>query len=79
MLLVAPYMGAWIEISPYVVSICISDASLPTWERGLKLSTLFTLFYYKLVAPYMGAWIEIFKGKGPASPPDGRSLHGSVD
>ena len=34
---VAPYMGAWIEISNNLSVSFISFVSLPTWERGLKL------------------------------------------
>ena len=34
---VAPYMGAWIEIRPNLVIQPPPEGSLPTWERGLKL------------------------------------------
>ena len=33
---VAPLVGAWIEISASTTCGC-SNASLPSWERGLKL------------------------------------------
>ena len=33
---VAPYMGAWIEITVGMTEIFDILASLPTWERGLK-------------------------------------------
>ena len=34
-------------------------ASLPSWERGLKLTTLNYDDIYIIVAPLVGAWIEI--------------------
>ena len=36
---VAPYMGAWIEISPFFIVKCFFP-SHPTWVRGLKWVTL---------------------------------------
>ena len=57
-MIVAPYMGAWIEIQ------CIQVAGktlfvapyMGAWIEIHPLSLLDYLFY---VAPYMGAWIEI--------------------
>ena len=34
---VAPYVGAWIETQGAVAIAELGAASLPTWERGLKL------------------------------------------
>ena len=34
--IVAPLVGAWIEISATFTSLLIVTASLPSWERGLK-------------------------------------------
>ena len=36
-----------------------NDWSLPSWERGLKLTTLNYDDIYIIVAPLVGAWIEI--------------------
>ena len=55
---VAPYMGAWIEIS-YPFGFKLNYESLPTWERGLKFVACFSMNKRPTVAPYMGAWIEI--------------------
>ena len=58
MALVAPFVGAWIEIGRHGVAY-ESDRSLPSWERGLKFR-LYGMFYPKnMVAPFVGAWIEI--------------------
>ena len=63
-LLVAPYMGAWIETG-------LSDGtqgglwSLPIWERGLKLVPICFIRLKAIVAPYMGAWIETHPPKQP--------------
>ena len=56
---VAPYTGAWIEISPAVSEYYITT-SLPTRERGLKLRRNLPTNRREIVAPYTGAWIEIF-------------------
>ena len=58
---VAPYAGAWIEIDE-CFKMATTDASLPTRERGLKLSYFPTCGIWDAVAPYAGAWIEIFGG-----------------
>ena len=57
-LLVAPLVGAWIEIQIDVVEVGRRIKSLPSWERGLKLmkqESVNPLW----VAPLVGAWIEI--------------------
>ena len=36
--MVAPLVGAWIEISMLLKEIYGGAASLPSWERGLKYS-----------------------------------------
>ena len=57
--LVAPYMGAWIEMRQKI-GVALSCVSLPTWERGLKSQVITSRAKPLIVAPYMGAWIEIF-------------------
>ena len=72
-------MGAWIEISSSIL-ICLSwQASLPTWERGLKYMPSIADAVQVWVAPYMGAWIEINYVCGFLLIRWSRSLHGSVD
>ena len=44
---VAPYVGAWIETLYVVSSRTRSGASLPTWERGLKLRLILTSMMMK--------------------------------
>ena len=56
--LVAPFAGAWIEITPKIV-FPATIKSLPSRERGLKWRTGTLLSYCDSVAPFAGAWIEI--------------------
>ena len=58
---VAPLVGAWIEILESIEAK-IDDLSLPSWERGLKLTTKNGDDYKYTVAPLVGAWIEIWSG-----------------
>ena len=57
--MVAPYMGAWIEMEKLGMEYLYSVWSLPTWERGLKCLLCNRDQASCQVAPYMGAWIEI--------------------
>ena len=57
--LVAPLVGAWIEIYFGVEQVAITLPSLPSWERGLKLPVSHTWQIRLFVAPLVGAWIEI--------------------
>ena len=54
---VAPLVGAWIEISSTDV-MASGMASLPSWERGLKLLMEKVPLTVAMVAPLVGAWIE---------------------
>mgnify|MGYP003281336669 CR=1 FL=1 len=56
--IVAPLVGAWIEIGIKGVS-WDKERSLPLWERGLKLLLLLKWIHFHNVAPLVGAWIEI--------------------
>ena len=56
---VAPFMGAWIEISNHPKSVCPIDTSHPSWVRGLKSGDVLGRARRPGVAPFMGAWIEI--------------------
>ena len=56
--MVAPYTGAWIEITLYWY-IRGRLPSLPTRERGLKYPPVLDYARELTVAPYTGAWIEI--------------------
>ena len=56
--IVAPFAGAWIEIT----NLCYLNLvilSLPSRERGLKLTSCACSLRSTLVAPFAGAWIEI--------------------
>ena len=58
MQLVAPLVGAWIEITVTLYQQH-GNPSLPSWERGLKYSLGIKTIIRKVVAPLVGAWIEI--------------------
>ena len=57
--LVAPFTGAWIEISYSIYAKRLTVGSLPSRERGLKLHDPFRTLKNIKVAPFTGAWIEI--------------------
>ena len=59
MKMVAPLVGAWIEISEQTPKQR-ADTSLLSWERGLKCVPAQNPFQLQQVAPLVGAWIEIF-------------------
>ena len=56
--MVAPLVGARIEISPRYGS-GMGIQSLPSWERGLKSYSLKLVIINVKVAPLVGARIEI--------------------
>ena len=58
-ILVAPLVGAWIEMITAQVKWTSRALSLPSWERGLKLDGRKTCTRRLVVAPLVGAWIEI--------------------
>ena len=78
LIIVAPLVGAWIEILDRKHTLN-TLRSLPSWERGLKLSALVNRIGRVLVAPLVGAWIEILAPSFFDTPDTGRSPRGSVD
>ena len=75
---VAPYAGAWIEISqsnlgknPLIVA--------PYAGAWIEIAPLVYCYCSRIVAPYAGAWIEIRYGRADGDDGHGRSLRGSVD
>ena len=56
--LVAPLVGAWIEIL-YPHKPQHTSMSLLSWERGLKYGKINYKVNAIIVAPLVGAWIEI--------------------
>ena len=56
---VAPFTGAWIEMTLSPAQAMIVAASHPSRVRGLKSKCLEALRLGILVAPFTGAWIEI--------------------
>ena len=62
---VAPFVGAWIETAVAALVAAVA-ASLPSWERGLKLAVDAEEGTYGKVAPFVGAWIETEALQTPA-------------
>ena len=54
--IVAPYVGAWIEIGSYIGDR-LEQESLPMWERGLKYGSVGRSAKGADVAPNVGAWV----------------------
>ena len=80
MRIVAPLVGAWIEIYNHKKHNVVLFRSLLSWERGLKLLSHLQQGSFSLVAPLVGAWIEITLEDEPVIVADnGRSSRGSVD
>ena len=65
--MVAPLVGAWIEILLIRAVWPGHLLSLPSWERGLKSLATLPSVVVLAVAPLVGAWIEI-----------GERLHGEA-
>ena len=57
--IVAPLVGAWIEIFLTLLQLLGVPSSLPSWERGLKSYPIGAPLGASVVAPLVGAWIEI--------------------
>ena len=75
---VAPYMGAWIEIS--TMHHCSHERHVAPYmgawiEIELGKGENWTI----VVAPYMGAWIEILLVRALCRSNFRRTLHGCVD
>ena len=62
---VAPFTGAWIEISSGYLQFAVVLASLPSRERGLKLFNGLGRVMNPDVAPFTGAWIEMSNAAPP--------------
>ena len=58
---VAPFAGAWIEITPNTSGLAFFIKSHPSRVRGLKSATTIAKVPVSLVAPFTGAWIEILQ------------------
>ena len=78
--LVAPFMGAWIEIFTYKMQIDKDRIVAPFMGAWIEINK------YKLqdkvnieVAPFMGAWIEILSFSSSYIIKFRRTLHGCVD
>ena len=56
---VAPFTGAWIEMRLRPPRTGQAHTSLPSRERGLKLTQIPASVKPQSVAPFAGAWIEI--------------------
>ena len=76
--LVAPFAGAWIEISWYA-QFTIWESVAPFAGAWIEIMGDLTVVFKAIVAPFAGAWIEIGTYGDTSSYRYGRSLRGSVD
>ena len=76
---VAPFTGAWIEMSASKISDTVASPSHPSRVRGLKLVVDCFREICFPVAPFTGAWIEMYDVKDSAGLVSSRTLHGCVD
>ena len=58
LLIVAPHVGAWIEMSKPLLS-CQSSLVAPHVGAWIEIEKLGEVVQYPTVAPHVGAWIEI--------------------
>ena len=57
-LLVAPFVGAWIEIALYPESE-VEEWVAPFVGAWIEIGVKIPLYKFQVVAPFVGAWIEI--------------------
>ena len=76
---VAPFTGAWIEISRCSTTFLCFFVSHPSRVRGLKLKKLIRRLVNVRVAPFTGAWIEMIDDLSVEQQSKCRTLHGCVD
>ena len=75
---VAPFTGAWIEITPFWV-IRTPQPVAPFTGAWIEMVDQTAPLAGNRVAPFTGAWIEIASIVTAVADVLGRSLHGSVD
>ena len=77
-LIVAPYLGAWIEIN-FSSKSKRKGLVAPYLGAWIEIVNNFLLNSSSYVAPYLGAWIEIMLGRTTSLRLSRRSLLGGVD
>ena len=75
---VAPFAGAWIEIS-YSTITGFKKSVAPFAGAWIEILIKRGCVGLRAVAPFAGAWIEIMYGMMVTKNITGRSLRGSVD
>ena len=78
MRLVAPFVGAWIEIS-FRLSVTPLVTVAPFVGAWIEIDKKVDRYDYSEVAPFVGAWIEIKFAYALNPYKQRRSLRGSVD
>ena len=79
LLLVAPFMGAWIEIKIDTAAQKAVESVAPFMVAWIEISKGNGIKKFKAVAPFMGAWIEIDENYDISYLENGRTLYGCVD
>ena len=75
---VAPFTGAWIEITCQTHWYGLQKVA-PFTGAWIEITAGPTGAYEYWVAPFTGAWIEMDTGYGATISDSGRTLHGCVD
>ena len=77
-LVVAPFVGVWIEISNNSSSEESGEVA-PFVGVWIEIKHSLIAFLFDFVAPFVGVWIEMLYVMSPKSYTVCRSLRGSVD
>ena len=64
-LIVAPHMGAWIEIQKPVLGVDTVPVVAPHMGAWIEIASTLAFSVCSKVAPHMGAWIEIRQTGSP--------------
>ena len=76
---VAPFTGAWIEITILKASTIAKAPVAPFTGAWIEMVKVVGMTTSMSVAPFTGAWIEIASLKVKDGVAVGRTLHGCVD
>ena len=78
-LIVAPFAGAWIEITASPIASNAESTVAPFAGAWIEIPRRAADRILGFVAPFAGAWIEIHGSNRIVRRPVSRSLRGSVD
>ena len=78
--MVAPFTGAWIEISGKAYTMDDLKGVAPFTGAWIEIAAdILDAVRQRQVAPFTGAWIEMLHNQSPVMMTPCRTLHGCVD